>query len=327
MNRILNIKKSSLKLWMVLLVAVFLGACAYDAITDEGDKFQSRNLFIDNDSGEVLEDLIISERVVMTSYPDRIGRLIILETGVLVTNGHQLSLEVEELVSHGGTIDTTSMSPIPQNGEDGRHGKTFHLSAKSGRGSLKVLAKGQAGAKGTKGATGSTGAKGGRGNNGEYSSERRCWFSVDPIGPMSPIEPEPRCPREYFCSKQTGDGGQGHRGGQGGKGGAGGNAGLSSPILIEVVDPSKLTVTTQIDEGLAGAGGDGGNGGPGGVGGDPGSRDSKNLCRVANPGPRGPSGPQGLAGESGATGDKGPVCLVLGTAKIGDCKHFGYLTQ
>ena len=322
MNIIFNLKKSSLKLWMVLLVAVLLGACAYDAITEEGDEFQSRNLSIDNDSSEDLEDLIISERIVMTSYPDRIGRLIILETGVITTNGHELKLEVEEIVSHGGTIDTTPVYPKLKSGEHGRNAKTFHLVAKSGRGDLTIIAKGQDGAKGSKGIHGATGAKGGRGHNGEYSYERRCWLSTSPITPMTPREPEPPCEKHYYCSKQTGDGGRGHRGGQGSKGGTGGNAGLSSPVLIEVTDPSKLTVSTQVQAGLGGSGGDGGSGGQGGAGGDAGKRDSKNLCRVAKPGPKGPLGPRGSQGNNGSSGKKGTVCLKLGNARIGDCTFF-----
>jgi len=323
--KLVNIKnkyKSSLRLWVLWGSMLGLGACAYDpndvAGSNSGEP-QSRNL-----SDKLGSDLVISERVVLKSYPEKIRRLTILDGAVLATNGHPLSLDVEEIVSFGGTIDTTPVDPAATTGASGASGGLFRLSAKGGRGNLLIISGGQNGGVGAKGPSGETGAKGGRGQSGKNDYQTDCLLSA--LSVLNRDFPG-RCFKNWYCSRQTGDGAMGGRGGPGKAGLQGGAGGDSSPILLDLEDPSGLIVSTEIRVGRGGVGGLGGDGGSGGQGGDPGSRDSRKLCRSANRGPKGPIGPQGPTGPSGNDGSEQPICLRLGPAQIGDCRDFEELTR
>jgi hypothetical protein len=323
--KLINIKqkyKSSLRLWVLWGSMLGLGACAYDpndiAGSNSGEP-QSRDL-----SDKLGSDLVISERVVLKSYPEKIRRLTILDGAVLATNGHPLSLDVEEIVSFNGRIDTTPNEPVPSAGGQGASGALFQLSAKRGRGYLHVMAGGQNGGIGAKGPTGETGGKGARGHAGKNDYQTDCLLSA-----LSVLNREfpGRCFKNWYCSRQTGDGAQGGRGGTGKPGLQGGDGGNSSPVLIELEDPSGIIISTEVQVGKGGFGGPGGDGGLGGSGGAPGSRDSRKLCRSANRGPRGPRGNQGPLGPSGDDGKEQPICLRLGAAQIGDCRDFKEMTQ
>lgn len=321
----INIKqkyKSSLRLWVLWGAVLGLGACAYDpsdvAESNSGEP-QSRTL-----SDKIASDLVISERMVIKSYPEKIRRLTILEGAVLATNGHPLSLDVEEIVSFNGRIDTTPTEPVASVESHGASGGLFQLSAKRGRGNLHIVAGGQNGGVGAKGALGDPGSKGARGHDGKNDYQTDCLLSA-----LSVFHREfpGRCFKNWYCSRQTGDGAQGGRGGTGKPGLKGGAGGDSSPVLIDLEDPSGIIITTEVQVGKGGIGGPGGDGGPGGQGGDPGSRDSRKLCRSANRGPQGPLGNQGPLGPSGDDGKEQPFCLRLGAAQIGDCRDFETMTQ
>ena len=327
--------KNGLRLSILLAVGFALGACAYDPVPDVGSN--SSEPQADNskngDPGTrnaakspALHDLVVSGRLVVTSYPESIGRLTILEGGVLATDGQELALDVQEIVSWNGVIDTTPQNPALTIGSSGRSGKLFHLTAKSGSGQLKIISAGQNGATGQQGSTGDAGGTGGRGSDGADNFSTECWLAS-----FSPFGHEPggtgHCSKNWYCSKQTGDGAQGARGGTGRVGLSGGPGGDASPVLVELADPTGIQISTEVRIGKGGDGGLGGNGGPGGGGGDPGSRDSKNLCRVAERGPQGPVGDQGPQGPTGKDGVPKPVCLRLGVAQIGDCGDFDELTQ
>ncbi len=324
--KLINIKqkyKSSLRLWVLWGSVLGLGACAYDpndiAESNSGEP-QSRNL-----SDKLGSDLVISERVVIKSYPEKIRRLTILDGAVLATNGHPLSLDVEEIVSFNGRIDTTPVDPAPSLGSAGSSGGLFHLSAKRGRGNLLIVAGGQNGGEGVKGSVGARGAKGPRGNNGEAGYELDCLLRSPIIRLFRPDSP--RCFKRWYCKRQTGNGGRGAQGARGKVGGIGGNGGNSAKVFVKIEDPSEINISTEVLVGKGGSGGQGGDGGRGGQGGDAGSRDRQKECRTASSGPEGPQGQQGPQGARGFDAEENPICLALGSARIGDCKNFEHFTQ
>jgi len=316
--------RGDLRLSVLLAAVLALGACAYDpadgAGSDRGEPQSKSSL------GET-RDLVVSERVVISSYPEKIRRLTILKGAVLATNGQTLHLEAEEIVSFGGVIDTTPFDPAPNVGASGLSGAFFHLSAKRGRGNLAIIAGGQNGGAGAEGALGDPGSKGSRGNNGEASYHTECLRLLFGGFFRDPGEGPGRCFKNWYCSRSTGNGGRGAQGGIGKPGLVGGDGGDTSPVLVELDDPSGIAISTELRPGLGGVGGRGGDGGPGGRGGDPGSRDARKQCREASRGAQGPQGEQGPAGSSGKEGERQPICLRLGTAEIGNCRDIDDLTQ
>jgi hypothetical protein len=305
---------------MKLLAAVVLGVlffgCAYDPMMDEGD---SKSEFHADDLERGI-DLVVNSSLVLNGAPEKIARLIFLQDAVLSTDGADLKLVVDEIISHGGKISTLPISTKPELSADGLSGGSLHVEARTGRGHLTILAEGQSGGEGAKGSSGARGPKGPRGNNGETGREVECMS----LGLLSffPDRPGPCFPR-YYCKRQTGDGGRGGQGHRGGKGSRGGNGGDSAAVFVQIKDPSDLSIATESHVGLGGAGGQGGDGGRGGEGGDAGSQDRAKECRKASSGPEGPRGPTGERGSKGTDGKRNPICLVLGSARIGDCDAFG----
>jgi len=308
---------------MKLLAAVVLGAlvlgCAYDPVLDGED---SKSEFHSSDQERGI-DLVVNSTLVLSGVPDKIGRLIFLQDAVLSTDGADIKLVVDEIISHNGKISTLPKSNKPELGASGLSGGSLHIEARTGRGNLTILAEGQNGGEGVKGATGARGPKGPRGNNGEADYELDCLLS-SPISLLfDPDRPRPGpCFKRWYCKRQTGDGGRGGQGARGQTGGAGGNGGESAKVFVQIDDPSQLSISTEVNVGRGGAGGQGGDGGRGGAGGDAGSQDNRKECRRANSGPEGPLGPKGPQGPRGFDADSGPICLVLGSARIGDCRDF-----
>lgn len=257
-------------------------------------------------------DFVVNNHVILTGVPEKIGRLIFMKDAILSTDGSDLVLVVDEIISHSGTISTFPISTKPRAGGSGKSGGSLRLETRTGRGRLTILSHGQDGAQGTKGRVGASGSKGPRGRSGVSDSIVEC---------LMPFQPA-FCATRNYCKKQTGDGGLGGQGKKGGAGTQGGNGGNSAQVFVKIEDPSQLNIFTDIQVGLGGLGGLGGDGGKGGKGGDGGKRDHAKECRVAKQGPIGLRGPQGAQGRSGSDGLKMPVCLVLGTARIGDCDAF-----
>lgn len=318
---------------MKLLVAVLIGnavsGCGYYPMgLDDKPKTELHSSESSEDHDEKGIDFVVNDRVILTSVPEKIGRLIFMQDAILSTDGADLELVVDEIISHGGVISTLPMSNKPAAGQAGRSGGSLYFEARSGRGHLTIISEGQKGGKGIKGSKGARGAKGHRGNNGEADYKLDCMLSAPANHELVFDVPEPRpCFKHWYCSRQTGNGGRGARGARGNTGGRGGAGGNSAKVFVKIKDPSELQVTTEVRVGLGGEGGLGGDGGDGGAGGDAGSQDRRKKCRTAHSGSQGPVGDQGSPGARGASGSKKAVCLMLGTAKIGDCNDFEELTQ
>lgn len=160
--------QNGLRLLGLMGLAGLIGACAYDPAEKSGKnrvESQSRNL-----SNEVPFDLVVADRLVLTSVPEKIRRLTILEGAVLSTNGQELKLDIQELVSDNGIIDTTPITPVPRLGASGLSGGLLQINAQHARGRLTVIAGGQNGGAGRKRINGKHPRPAVRGGNGGDSS-------------------------------------------------------------------------------------------------------------------------------------------------------------
>ena len=145
--------KNGLRLWVLMGMAAVFGACAYDPaeeVSKDRVESQSRNDSGEGGKGEIPFDLVVSDRLVLTGKPEKIRRLTILENAVLSTNGQELKLVVEELVSSNGTIDTTPITPIPKVGANGLSAGLLSIKVEHARGRLTLIAGGQDGGLGRK---------------------------------------------------------------------------------------------------------------------------------------------------------------------------------
>jgi hypothetical protein len=207
-----------------------------------------------------------------------------LSHGAIVTNGADVTIEVNNFISDRGALKSFSNPEMPQRAAAGSSGGKITLIVHGDMtGRLVADLRGQNGADGAAGRAGGKGPKGARGDNASS-------------GPVD-------------CSRgagRGGTGGQGEVGGDGANGFAGGPGGI---LIVQAtnVDAAKAVIgEADVRGGAGGAGGAGGPGGPGGDGGDGGS--PVGWCRGGGPnGAQGPKGPDGKAGHPGAAGADGQV--------------------
>jgi hypothetical protein len=282
----------------------------------------------------VPKDISVNGSTALSSA-NGIGRLIIPKGSKIYTNGKDIEMFVEQIISDGGSIETFPEGQTAAANTAGRSGGVLKIHARTGSGSLTVVARGENGGPST-----TSGAPGAPGLNGIPGNNANCGFKDnDAACGAEPAEYQKivqKCKdgglmgdlyckilERFYCKMQAGNGGQGGQGYQGGRGGQGANGGDSGNILVEVTDPSNITIAPMSIEGAGGLGGPGGPGGLGGQGGAPGQQDRLHICTgVAGWGNPGPTGPVGQLGPEGSSGNKGPVCLRLGANASGDCSKF-----
>ena len=213
-------------------------------------------------------------------------RLEFLHGSRIVTNGVNLEIDAQLIVSDGGGIlafEKLPRAPAPmgQNGGAGLDAGTVVLDAELNHNDLlHVELNGQVGQPGGIGVQGPTGAQGPRGESG-----------ADHL---------------FDCAHGAGDGGTGSPGGTGGSGGQGGPGGSGGKLILRGQIASQRSQIEFLAPG--GKGGDGGNGGPGGPGGPGGQGGSgTTYCRSGHGGGSGPTGGDGRHGDPGAEGHPGKI--------------------
>lgn len=265
---------------------------------------------------QIPSDLAFSGLTTIGNVDSSIRRIFLNEGVVARTNGEEVTIDVNEIVSRNGVIETFAEGTTAAAGQNGRSGGRIYIKTKKGRGNLTILARGENGGAGFQGPTGGSGAGGGPGRNGVADSESIC---RQPLSTLRPPSEGGRCYQNWYCSVETGDGASGGQGLPGGPGESGRSGGDSALIVVEVSDPSGFEINPVSLPGAGGAGGSGGRGGPGGPGGPPGAGDPRGKCRIASTGPQGGSGPLGAAGPIGISGIKQPICTRLGETAFGEC--------
>ena len=257
---------------------------------------------------EVPKDLKISEfkdsgpnsaKSEITGY----RRLFLERSNSLSTLGRQFSIDVEEIHSNGGEIQTFPENKTGDLGQNGRTGGTLAVRAKRVVGTLRIILRGERGGQGLKGPLGPKGATGAQGRE-THEREVMTYFCYPQLKYWLDRE------GQAHLNRHPGRGGRGETGGrgfQGYEGKLGGNAG-DLELQISESDPSQIQILIQ--PGAGGLGGEGGDGGPGGDPGPggavPGNRSCMECCPSV-PGDPGNSGPQGPKGPEGQKGSKGTV--------------------
>lgn len=259
-----------------------------------------------------------------------VNRVFFSPASRIITYGQTFEVNVNEIVSENGTIETFPEGRRADTENAGRAGGLVQIRAKTGRGVLHIVARGENGGAGAPGGAGAAGPKGTRGNEGQCDQR---WTRAlgSPVFNLIPVAYAGRDPGdirdpirrrlESYCKTQTGDGAPGGQGFQGSAGNAGRGGGDSAKVYVQIDDPARIQIKPYVFVGMGGSGGSGGQGGPGGPGGDPGDRRC-NECRAANSGPPGGQGPAGLQGPGGPNGQAQPICLRLNSASFGDCDTF-----
>ena len=207
-----------------------------------------------------------------------------LEGGTIVTNGADLTIEVNNLFADNGSIKAFENLDASHPGVPGLDGGRVLLIVHGTiTGRLGADLRGQ---KGANGATGLDGAKGSKGAKGDNAASG-----------------------VFDCQRGAGRGGQGGPGGQGGDakdGLAGGRGGILIVRATNIEAARSVIGLANVAGGPGGSGGAPGKGGPGGDGGDGGS--PVGLCSGAGPnGAEGPHGADGAPGKTGAAGAAGEV--------------------
>ncbi len=315
--------------WVIVLIIVFsTQGCA------EKPKEVSRP------KNAELKDLVIQQPTKISASDFHVvNRLIFAKGGRLETEGADLRIEANEIISDDGIIESFSADSTALPGKVGRNGGNIKITAKSGRGTLFIYGRGQNGGAGVSGAAGFTGKTGAAGGNA-YATH----LNVDVVCDCDRLANEirQRIKNSGFvevifgnqqlyiqhlghrCIQETGDGLPGEVGGAGSPGGDGGWGGDSARLYVELENPSSLQIKAYLNPGQGGAGGTGGQGGEGGRGGAPGNHnlDYFGNCRGATQGPNGPHGERGKAGRGQVPGNTHPMCLKLGSTSVGECEKF-----
>jgi hypothetical protein len=283
------------------------------------------------------KDLEISGRMDLAQVSG-FNRIFFRKNARLITEGQDFTLITNEIYSEDGAVVAIDEPKTAVASHNGRSAGSITVQAKTGSGTLYVVADGENGGSGLIGQTGRVGKKGKEGKIGLATHEivnvvcnceqvaRDLKNKMQEGGIFSIIaRAQWEAERQrHRCISQPTDGYPGDQGGQGTNGGNGGAGGDSAKVFIRIDDPSRLDVKVSAEPGKGGMYGLGGEGGAGWPGGDPGERvlDFFKICQEAKVGPPGPQGQRGLPGKVGADGKRNPVCLIFGDTKYGDCKGF-----
>ncbi|GIL17055.1 MAG: hypothetical protein BroJett040_08060 [Oligoflexia bacterium] len=229
----------------------------------------------------------------------------------LKTNGHNIQIMTEELISNKGLIETFTEGAKADASSSGKGAGELILKAKSAIGQLKIVMRGQNGGDGFKGQSYTS-----RAADGAPPTEG----AVDCVCPRCPLSEIRKLIQAYeiqpmacFCETTGSNGGNGAGGAKGYQGGPAGNGGDSGKLYVEINDGSAFLLQTDFKVGAPGLPGEGGDGQPGGI-----AQGHKTKCS-GNIGSNGPTGPKGDAGPAGSYGEKGIICVYIATEGKNDC--------
>ena len=285
-------------------------------------------------TGQILE--IDSVRELTKPWPKGINKLILRNGARLLTNGSNQVIEVDELESEDGVIESFPEGRRAPSSSDGQGGGRIEIRAKTGKGTLFVFGRGENGGDGIQGRAGNTGLIGKAGQRA--LGTHRPGFELCHCGRVvaalkqqveeGNTSEQVQAMRKYIelksqhrCIYEGTNGAAGGRGEDGQPGVSGGAGGSSSQIFIQVSDANDFRVKAYPIAGLGGSGSAGGTGGEGGPGGDPGDHkfDDFRVCPDLAAGPPGIPGNPGLPGLPGPPGTVLPMCIRLGSTNFGDC--------
>lgn len=239
--------------------------------------------------------------------PRPLGRLFLSKGSVIRLEEKDLSLDLLELHSDGGTIETFREGEAAALA--GRKGGKIHIKAGLAVGNIVLASRGEAGGPGAPGQPGKPGSPGANGGPEHRAVDEHSYGSAMMQSRIAlPKEGWTRVvvPRTPATDGQTGE--PGSPGANGAEGGASGGVRLE-------VDKAYSLLPKVISQG--GAGGLGGSGGAGGEGGEGGLiPDLPALPHPLMGGRKGATGAPGIDGTPGKKGADGPLEIFLGGRKV-----------
>ncbi len=253
-------------------------------------------------------DYIVEGVVAASEIGPDYQRLVLREGSRLVTEGRDLTIEVDEIVAEGGVIESFPEKREAGYGQAGRSSGSIRIRARKAQGHLTIISRGEIGGPGLLGTIGATGAMGSEGSPAKFWED----------------------PNNFLCQVPAGNGGQGGVGARGTTGGTGYAGGNAASVQVQIAEESDFVVSAEFIPGIGGRGGWGGPGGLGGPGGPAGKFAPQQqkyyhadlaahfikLCR-ANAGAQGAVGPQGDQGVAGPNGSRGHLCGYIGSSVLG----------
>lgn len=240
------------------------------------------------------------------------GRVFFMENSILTTQGQNLFLKANQILSNNATVRSFPRGQTAKSGDGKSGGKITLISAKA-EGFLKFELRGEDGGEGLPGKAPDASLKGVAGLRGYQAV-----LEGRQMGVMY---------YQVTCQSQPTNGSDGFPGRQGFAGQQGGRGGDTAALEIQIANESEFHAEWIRDPGHGGNGGEGGLGGAGGDAGQaglsgydlmerqepgtmrPGGGLVEGSCRLANPGHPGPQGPRGNPGDRGFEGRTQPVCL------------------
>lgn len=274
------------------------------------------------------KDFLIDSTVSLSADTTLDGnRLFITEKGLILTNGFNLSINVnkitlsqKEFTGMGMPTDNghivTSFLNLPATKLEQLRGSSISINAKIAIGHLHVFLIGANGQNGRDGremenATSNiqTSLNGTNGSDGQSFLPLRPCFKGNKDAPCDPVA-------SYVCKKAPTNGEDGKAGPQGADGEDGWNGGDTGSISVVVQDYSQFSLEITQKRGSPGKGGQGAPGKDGGKGGLAGK--SAEGCPIAKNGNNGPRGKNGNAGHDGTFGKNGSVITSVSNTKVNE---------
>lgn len=250
---------------------------------------------------------------------------IFLRNAQIGTAGADVTLDANEIISEESVIETFPEGQKAPTGLNGRPGGEITIRAKSARGRLRIISRGEDGGDGADRGNGHDGSIGAQGSPGEWainpvythylgaSSGAALVRHIEHFhsGPDDYIWKTniggykvPGSVLAFICKTIPGNGGTGGRGEDGKDGGPGGNGGDTARVIVQITDATQFKLEVSAVAGAGGLGGRGGKGGKPGPGGPPGPQDQGHICDPAHEGPPGLGGTDGRQGRPGKNGSE-----------------------
>ena len=237
---------------------------------------------------------------------------------VFQTNGYNVEITANELISDNGLIETFPDGAKANLNQAGRHGGEIKLNIGSASGTLKITMRGEHGGDGSKGISFLSRAQSGTdAEAGKYVCEcnggKNCPFSQPK--PQLSIYAEPDS-TSCFCDSYGSNATAGASGTKGNQGLPAQSGGDSGSLIINIKQGPAFYIETLKLNGIAGIPGEGGDGMLGGIGGA--GRTSDKDCRGLA-GANGLDGASGDPGSLGTDGVLGSICIYIQSEGRNEC--------
>ncbi len=227
------------------------------------------------------------------------NRLFLTGDSKLITNGYNTEIEVNEIYSDSGVIESFPLSAKAKLDVPGKSAGLLTIKAKAAFGDLKIYMRGEDGGDGSAGESYTSPAPSGK-DAGLGVAE------CDTTGKDRNLT--------CFCTEYGANAENGKQGSFGKNGKPAQNGGDSGTLKVFINDGKDFQLEAFHEIGIAGLPGAGGDGQLGGAGG----KLSNSKCSGSS-GKNGSQGPKGISGASAEDGKVGSICIYIASEGKNDC--------